>query len=171
MSVTESGVASEVAIFRHQAGVVSEVVRINVNGVTHEESLIRPAPAGNCLNWVVGHLLAVYGNALALLGQERVLEEEVLKRYDRGSPPIENPADALEFSELMKAWDETSRRIDSGLAALTPETLDQPAADSPSGNPDETVRTLVSTIMFHQAYHAGQLGVLRRIAGREGAIA
>jgi uncharacterized damage-inducible protein DinB len=42
--------------------------------------------------------------------------------------------------------------------------------NSPSGNPDETVRSLITTVMFHQAYHAGQTAVLRRIAGREGAI-
>lgn len=171
MSATASATASEIAIFRHQAGVINQVVQVNVKGITQEESLVQPAPAGNCLNWVVGHLLAIYGNALALLGQERVMEEEVLKRYDRGSPPVTDAANALEFSDLMKAWDESSKRIDAGLAALTPETLDQPAPVSPSNDPNETIRTLISTIMFHQAYHAGQLAVLRRIAGRQGAIA
>jgi len=47
--------------------------------------------------------------------------------------------------------------------------LDRPVK-SPTGNPNETVRTLLTTIMFHQAYHAGQTAVLRRIAGKEGAI-
>ena len=48
--------------------------------------------------------------------------------------------------------------------------LDRPAPHSPSGNPDETVRSLLTTVFFHQAYHAGQTALLRRIAGREGAI-
>jgi uncharacterized damage-inducible protein DinB len=29
---------------------------------------------------------------------------------------------------------------------------------------------VLATVFFHQAYHAGQAGVLRRVAGREGAI-
>ena len=33
-----------------------------------------------------------------------------------------------------------------------------------------TVRSIINTVMFHQAYHAGQTAVLRRIAGKEGAI-
>lgn len=61
-------------------------------------------------------------------------------------------------------------RVDAGLAGLTPDVVDSPAAGSPTGNPDETVRSLLTTVMFHQAYHAGQTAVLRRVAGKEGAI-
>jgi uncharacterized damage-inducible protein DinB len=32
------------------------------------------------------------------------------------------------------------------------------------------VRSLLSLVMFHQAYHVGQSGLLRRIAGKEGKI-
>lgn len=46
----------------------------------------------------------------------------------------------------------------------------QPAANRKTGNPKKTVHSLLFTIMLHQAYHSGQLGVLRRMAGREGAI-
>lgn len=170
MSTAASETLSEVQVFRHQAGMVHKVVQVNVDGLTQEESLIQPQPGGNCLNWVVGHLVCIYGKALSFLGQEPVMEESALKRYDRGAPPLSDPADALEIGELMTAWDETTRRIDAGLAGLTPEILDRPVPHSPSGNPNETVRSLLTTIFFHQAYHAGQTGVLRRIAGKEGAI-
>ncbi len=43
--------------------------------------------------------------------------------------------------------------------------------DGPTGNPEETVGSLLAVVMFHQAYHSGQLGILRRIAGESGAIA
>jgi uncharacterized damage-inducible protein DinB len=43
--------------------------------------------------------------------------------------------------------------------------------DSPTGDPDETLGSLLAVALFHQAYHAGQLGILRRIAGESGAIA
>ncbi len=77
---------------------------------------------------------------------------------------------ALELRDLLAGFDEASRRFDAGLAGVNPETLDQLAPGSPSGNPNETVRSLLSTIAFHQAYHAGQTGLLRRLAGKEGAI-
>ena len=157
-------------MLRHQAGMVHQVVRLNLDGVTQSESLIQPQPAGNCLNWVVGHLLAVYHQALPLIGQEGVIETSVIQRYNRGSAPMLDGAEALDISELMAAWDECSRRVDAGLASLSDETLAMPAPMSPTNNPHETIGSLLSTVSWHQAYHAGQTGVLRRIAGKAGAI-
>lgn len=161
---------SEIDAFRHQAQATHQVLRLNVAGVTHEESLIQPHPGGNCLNWVVGHLVCIYDKTLPLLGQEPVMEEGALKRYDRGAPPLQDPAEALDLQELMTAWSEATRRIEAGLSGLTPETLDRPAPHSPGNNPDETVRSLLALTLFHQAYHTGQAGILRRIVGKEGAI-
>lgn len=161
---------SEIEVFRHQAQATHEVLRLNVAGVSQEESLIQPHPGGNCLNWVVGHLVCIYDKTLPLLGQEPVMEKGALKRYDRGAPPLQDPSEALELQELMAAWSEATRRIDAGLAGLTPEALDRPAPRSPGNDPKETVRSLLAVTLFHQAYHTGQAGILRRIAGKEGAI-
>lgn len=161
----------EIELLRHQARITHHVVRLNTQGVTQEESLLQPEPAGNCLNWVVGHLVAVYERALPLLGQEPVMEPGAMARYDRGSPPLRDPARAMPLADLLTAWDEGSRRMDAGLAALSPAALGAPAAFSPGGDPDETTRSLLATLLFHQGYHAGQTGILRRLAGREGAIA
>jgi uncharacterized damage-inducible protein DinB len=118
----------------------------------------------------VGHLACIYDKVLPLLGQEPVMEAEALKRYDRGAPPIRDAAEALELRDLLTAFDKATERVDAGLAGISPEVLDRKAPESPSGNPNETVRSLLSTVFFHQAYHAGQTGILRRIAGKEGAI-
>jgi len=172
MTPAVSETVRETEVFRQQARMTHAVIRKNVEGVTQEESLIQPQPGGNCLNWVVGHLVCIYNKALPRLGQEPVTEAGDLKRYDRGAPPLEDSADALDFGKLMAAWDEATQRIDAGLAGLTAEVLDQPVpqTQSPSNNPNETVRSLLATIFFHQSYHAGQTGVLRRITGKEGAI-
>jgi len=161
---------SEIEVVRHQAGMVLKVVQINTDGITQEESLIQPSPGGNCLNFVVGHLVCIGNKVLAMVGQEQLAETEALKRYDRGAPPITDGAEALELRDLLAAFEKVTERFDAGLAGLSPEVLEQKVPDSPSGNPNETVRSLLSTVAFHQAYHAGQTGVLRRIAGKEGAI-
>ena len=170
MATAEPATTSDVEVFRHQAGMVRAVVQMNLEGVTHEESLLQPGPGGNCLNWVVGHLVNIYNGALPLLGQEPVLEKGAIERYARGSAPLRDPSEAMQLGELTAAWSAACDRVGAGLAGLTPEVLDRPAPFSPTNNPNETVRSLVSTVLFHQTYHAGQLGILRRLAGKPGAI-
>lgn len=136
MSAPAADIATELQTFRDQARMADRVLRRNVDGVTHEESLRQPERGGNCLNWVVGHLVWVYAGALELLGQDPVLDRGSLARYARGAPPLESPAEARNFGELMAAWVEEADRVDAGLAALPAETLGRPAPHSPSGNPD-----------------------------------
>src|SRR5689334_9187277 len=155
---------------RYQASLVHQVVRRNVEGISHEESLLQPEPAANCLNWVVGHLVWAYAGALPLVRQSSALDQQRLTQYARGGPPLTDPAHAVKFDELLAAWDEASRRMDAGLADFPTETLGQPAPGSPTGNPRETIGSLLATIMFHQAYHTGQTAVLRRLIGKPGAI-
>src|SRR5437762_4909444 len=42
----------------------------NLEGITHEESLIEPTPAGNTLNWVLGHIVATRNRMLPMLGAQ-----------------------------------------------------------------------------------------------------
>lgn len=169
-AINAPAVARDIEVLIEQARVVHRIVRMNTDGLTEEDSLVRPEPGGNCLNWVVGHLVCVYDAVLPALAQEPVMSKEALQRYDRGSKPLLEPAEALPLTKLLDAWDEASQRYQAGLAAMTPDQLDQPAPFTPRKNPDETVRSLLAIIAFHQAYHAGQTGLLRRIAGKDGAM-
>lgn len=170
MPEAASTLEAELQGYRQLAGMVNAVVGMNVAGVTHEESLRRPTPGGNCLNWVIGHLLWVYNGFLPLLDQAPVFPDGALERYRRGGPPLDHASDAVEFGALMTAWNEAAARVDAGLAALSPERLDGPGVRTGADSVDESFRASVTTVMFHQAYHAGQTGVLRRLIGREGAI-
>jgi uncharacterized damage-inducible protein DinB len=163
-------IAGEIEILTRQTRAIHGVLRRNVEGFTQEDSLNQPQPGGNCLNWVVGHLLCIYDSVLPVLGQQPVLGASALKRYERGSAELHEAGEALPLTNLLTAWDEATKRVEAGLGTLTAERMDEPAPFSPSNNPKETVRSLLATVFFHQAYHVGQTGLLRRIAGKEGAI-
>lgn len=92
---------SEVTILRKQNQNTRWTVQKNVEGISHEESLIHPHPAGNSMNWVIGHLVCIYGKILPALGQQPVIEYESVKRYDRGSAPITS-ATALQSEVCSK---------------------------------------------------------------------
>ena len=162
--------STEIEGLRYTALLVEKVVAINLDGVTQEDSLVQPQPGGNCLNWVLGHLLSVYCDVLPAVKQQPVVDPDVLKKYSRGSAPLTESGEAFDLGELSAWWNEAVKRFDEGLASLTPEALDEKAPFSPNNNPNETVRSLLNTVLFHQAYHSGQTGLLRRIAGKPGAI-
>jgi hypothetical protein len=166
----QSSIASQIAMLRRQGQGVSRTVTTNLQGISHEESLIQPHPGGNCLNWVLGHLLSIYNQLLPLLGQQPATDPATIERYKRGSQPITRPEEARRFDELLAEWDETVKRVDAGIAALTPEQMEKPAPPGPPLEPGDKVRDVLSVVLFHQGYHAGQTGVLRRLAGKEGAI-
>ena len=142
-------------------------LKMNLEGLTHEESLVQPQPAGNCLNWIVGHILANRAGILRLLGQQSVWNEDEAKPYQRGSEPLTDPALARSLDELVVMLDATQEAILAGLSEISAEGLQAPA---PSGKEGETVETGLAALVFHEAYHVGETGILRRLLGHDGAI-
>ena len=71
------------------------VTKQNVDGFDHEDSLKQPVAAGNCLNWVVGHIVATRNSILKLLGEQPLWNEEEGKPYARGSAPITGGSQAF----------------------------------------------------------------------------
>jgi len=47
-------------------------IGVNARDLSHEESLMGPGPAGNCANWVLGHIVANRGAILSLVGEQPV---------------------------------------------------------------------------------------------------
>lgn len=152
--------------FLLQIGTCYHIVKANVGEVTHEESLKQPEPAGNCLNWVLGHLVATRSEFLRGLGAEPVWDEADCRRYARHGAPIKSAREAKLWDEIWKAYELTQQRILQSVSELTPQQLAQRAPFSPSNNPKETVGSLLAVFAFHDAYHTGQTGVLRRIVGK-----
>ena len=169
MSQAEAVVALEAVLFGQNARIIRRSVQMNADGISHEESLVAPQPAGSCANWIVGHLAHIYEQSLPFLGQPTVLEEGALKRYGRGSEPIGNGSEAHDFADLLRVFDEASERFEAGLANLDAAALATTRSFF-GGKSETTLSKYLNFILFHQAYHAGQLGVLRRIVGKEGAI-
>jgi uncharacterized damage-inducible protein DinB len=153
-----------------QLGYTHYVLKKNTEGLTHEQSLQLPRPGGNCLNWVIGHILAARNDFLEALGEERVWTEEQAEPYKRGGKPMTDGSEAHEFESLLGDLDTTQERLMNGLQRFDPERLASPAPFSPVNNENETMGSLFAGLTFHESYHAGQTGVLRRVMGLEGVL-
>lgn len=153
-----------------QAQAIHGVVNRNAEGIAHDESLATPGQGGNCFNWVLGHLVWANTLVLKVVNERGPLTEEQLKPYERGSAELHDAGIAIPLDQLLAAWNETCAKIGAGLPKLTPEFFESPAPFSPRKKADETVGTLLTALMFHQAYHSGQLGLCRRAIGKAGVI-
>jgi hypothetical protein len=139
-------------------------IRVNTEGISDTEALLQPDPGGNCMNWVMGHILASREGALNVFGEPAVLAPETTARYKRGSAPIAGPGDGLPMSELLARLASSQERLLRGIENAPAAKWDEERSDF------GTVRRAIYFLHFHEAYHAGQLALLRRLAGKKGAI-
>lgn len=153
-----------------QLGYTGYTFSLNLNGLDNDEALVQPEPGGNCVNWVAGHIVSSRAGILKVLGQESPYPPEKYKRYMRGSDPITKPRGTVPLTEIQADFASTRDALAAGLAALTAESLAEKAPFSPANNEQETVGSLLAGLVFHESYHTGQLGVLRRLAGKEGGL-
>lgn len=146
------------------------IFQVNTDGVGQSESLQAPTESGNCMNWIAGHLVTTYNAVLPSLGEEVVWAGSFTEIYKRGSDPLLDAANAVDFAEIKEAFAICHERVMRGIGNLPGERWREPAPFSPGNNPDETLETLLHLIAFHQAYHVGQLGLGRRLLGKDGGI-
>lgn len=154
-------------VLAFQFGIGDFVLSRNLSGVTHEESLQAPQPAGNTMNWIVGHCARARNQALGLLGAAPLYDDADFALYGAGTF---NPEGALTLGELIHRFEALAPELAGALAGSSPERLAAPAPFSPTQNPAETVGTLLASIAFHEAYHLGQTGLSRRLLGKRGAL-
>jgi len=153
-----------------QIGFTGFAIKANTEGLTHEDSLVPPAPGINCLNWVLGHMLVARNELMEFLGLEPLWGKQEREAYGRGGPSPSGPENAMAFDRLLADLDATQQAVTEAFGRLPIGRLAEKAPFSPTNDPNETVGSLVAGFVFHDAYHAGQTGLLRRLAGREGAI-
>jgi len=139
----------------------------NLEGMTHDDSIVRPHGGGNDFNWVLGHLVAVRNALIQSLGGE-ALNDPRLTIYVRESS--DDTSRRIPLDELRAAFAESHERLVSAIGLAGDETLSRKAPFSPGNDPNETVGTLLRKSVVHESYHIGQLGLLRHTAGKEGAI-
>lgn len=143
-----------------------QMVAANVEGMTPEQSVAQPDAGGNCANWVLGHLTDVQNKVMALVGERAVWESDQLARA--GWDPITSQSNAIDWDTLRDRFLGSRERCVSAISALSDQSLSEQVPHPFGGTTSRG--ELLGILSFHQAYHSGQLGITRRIAGLEGAV-
>lgn len=139
------------------------VLTHQTDGLTHEDSLLQLPFRGNCLNWIVGHLLVSRERALSLLGIKGTWTDEEIARYKFDSEPITSPDDPaiLPFERLLADFERTQEQLADGFAEISEQQL---------AEVDDNGRSVAERLLFiawHEGYHLGQTEYLRQLAGKD----
>jgi uncharacterized damage-inducible protein DinB len=132
------------------AGLPDEVARIRSRG-----------ESGPSIGWTVGHLLESRIKALVLLGDAR--PNPYTAQF--GHAPATDGSDYAPLSEMLTEW----QSLDAALEAAIVSTRDADRPLARSGvHGESTVRDQLAFLAWHEAYHTGVVGAMRKSAGLPG---
>ena len=141
-------------------GINYRVIQRQIEGLSHEDSLLQPPFRGNCLNWVLGHMVASRNGVLEALGQDRIWSEEEAAPYIPDSDPITGPDDPHHpFEKLVADFNQSQETIIAALEAASQADMDAVVDETSIGE-------RLTFLFWHEAYHVGQTEYLRQLAGK-----
>jgi uncharacterized damage-inducible protein DinB len=139
------------------------VLLAQLDGLTHEDALLQVPFRGNCLNWVLGHMLTYRAAMLALIGAKPLDGAGAYERYGHGSEPVTSDgSDVVNLDRMRSDLAVTEERLSARLPEMTDAELQHLPADE-----ERTVIQRLGFLAWHDTYHTGQTEYLRQLAGTD----
>lgn len=127
--------------------------------------LMRGGP-GNHAQWLLGHLATTRRWALREFGQPAE-EQPWEQHFGMGHSPTPL-SDDIAPAQLREAFVKNGASLRAYLAGLPAERATAPFKPFPDGS--NTVGGAAHFLHFHETYHLGQIGLLRRMSGKKGVV-
>ncbi len=128
-----------------------------------------PAPGINHVAWQVGHLAA---SQVALIhvrcfakDYDRCAPAGFREKFGKGSSPLADPSAYPGVAEIRAAFDRIQTEAIDLIAAMSESDLNSPAGAEPHPL-FSTKQGAIATTALHETFHAGQIALLRRLAGK-----
>ena len=144
----------------------ASLYKSDLAGLSEEELHRRPSHGSNPMIWVAGHVLnSRVGLARYLKIEAHCPWGELFKRHARSQPASAYPA----LAEVLACWKTTNASLKARCQKLTSEELSGPSP-SPLSVEVDTLGSGISFLIWHESYHIGQMGYLRKWLGYEGLV-
>ncbi len=137
------------------------IIKRQTAGLTHQDSMKQLPFPGNCMNWNLGHLLVYRLQYLGLIDGASQPDEAEFALYGAGSEPLTDSDKAISMETLLNRLDAASEQIISVLQNISSEKLAEVYDEEKNSTVDDR---LSFYLVFHEAYHIGQLEILRELA-------
>lgn len=140
---------------------IDRIVKGKTEGLTHADSMCQLPFPGNCLNWNLGHILVYRMQYLGVIDGVSKPDPAEFAIYGGGSDPLTDSAKAIPLETLMTRLEESSALVIAALESMPPEKL-ATIHDAEKGTTIDD--RLQFYVIFHEAYHVGQMELLRELA-------
>ncbi len=135
-----------------------------LDGITDAHANDRKSDDINHIKWVAGHLLNTRLTSINKIAGGQP-DDSYAAQFGRG---VALDANAVypPITEITDKWKAASGAISEGITQIPEDVLNAP---SPAKAPiaDDSIRGLLSFLVSHEAYHIGQLSLLRKLVGKE----
>jgi uncharacterized damage-inducible protein DinB len=128
-----------------------------LDGVTAEVASARPNPGGHSIWEIVAHLAAWDG-----VVADRIVERRAIEVPEAGNFPPVSASDPAAWAEALRELDHQHARVVEAVSGLDAARL----AETVAGK-EYSIAHMVRGVAQHMAYHAGQIALLRKLAGGE----
>jgi uncharacterized damage-inducible protein DinB len=144
-----------------QIGLQSKLFLNCLDGVSEQVALVRPGEMANHMAFIAAHLVDARHWLARTVG---LSAENPFAARLAGARSIDDLRDCPSVAESRDAWRALALPLEAHLGRVDGSVLDQ---DSSTRFPISD-KSLVGTVAFlahHEAYHIGQLALLRRVVG------
>jgi uncharacterized damage-inducible protein DinB len=142
-------------------GVSNSILTTAIGDLTDQDAKTRSrGGTGPSIAWTIGHLCHYKIKVLELLGQPR---ENAFTQFEQ--TPASDGSDYPTLADLAASFSDLNRDLCTALAS----SVDRLEAPMPGSGPHDEKRIL-DTVLFltwHEAYHIGAIGAIRREQGRK----
>ena len=135
-------------------------IKRQLEAVTHDDSVRQPPFDGNCINWILGHVVVARCNFLMMLDVPSIWAMDKCRRYIPGSAPVTDADDGVPFDSLLADLERTQDQLVTALSRVSAEEL-RAIKD------DQTIGEHLISYHAHESYHLGQLELLRQLVNKE----
>lgn len=143
---------------------MNHLVTLSLGDLTDEQARRRARGVeGPSITWTIGHLLDHRHKLLALLGDERP------NPWNRefGDVAATDGAGYPNLAELRAEWQATNLAVEEAFGRLSADALDRPVP-SAGIHGEQRVGDEVAFLAWHEGYHVGVIGAIRKAAGLPG---
>lgn len=139
----------------------NNLIARSLDGLSDEDMWCQLSGSGNPVAWLLGHVTEMRAGLLSEMGAP--FDCGWSRTFQRGSALVNR--DRYPARDVIQAgWNATHAAMRDAFAGVTPDRLMAPVTRRPVPGV-ETLADLIAFCGFHESYHVGQIGFIRKQLG------